>query len=30
MSFFGEFIDKFTGKAERNALINKIDELKSE
>ena len=30
MSFFGELIDKFTGKAERNALINKIEEVKSE
>lgn len=30
MSFFGELIDKFTGKAERNALINKIEEVKGE
>ncbi len=30
MLFFGELIDKFTGKAERNALINKIEEVKGE
>ena len=30
MSFIGELIDKFTGKAERNALINKIEEVKNE
>lgn len=30
MLFFGDLIDKFTGKAERNALINKIEEVKGE